>query len=141
MVQIHSPRPLLSLRSLAHSVHTFLFCLELPWLRLWIPRSYKSDASGLGLFCEVHCAAFVVFYLRVWFLESIRAGSWRAGHAMLCKKPKRWHLITLLSSLDPHTYRIHRRVFNSTVKLTTTDERGLLSSTEGSGRIAQIQRA
>jgi hypothetical protein len=61
MVQIHSPRPLLSLRSLAHSVHTFLFCLELPWLRLWIPRSYESDASGLGLFCEVHCCRICCF--------------------------------------------------------------------------------
>ena len=69
-------------------------------------------------FAKFTVAAFVVFYLRVWFLESSRAGSWRAGHAMLCKKPKRWQLITLLSSLEPHTYRIHRRVFNSTVKLT-----------------------
>lgn len=38
--------------------------------------------------------AFVVFYLSVWLLESSRAGSWKAGHGKLWKKPKRWQLIT-----------------------------------------------
>lgn len=39
-------------------------------------------------------AAFVFFYLNVWSLESSRAGSWKAGHARLWKKPKKWQLVT-----------------------------------------------
>ena len=35
-----------------------------------------------------------LFYLGVWNLESIRAGSWRAGQANLWKKPKKWQLVT-----------------------------------------------
>ena len=45
-------------------------------------------------FAEFLVAAFVIFYVKVWFLESGRAGSWRAGHARLWKKPKKWQLIT-----------------------------------------------
>jgi hypothetical protein len=45
-------------------------------------------------FAKFIIAAFAVFYLRVWFLESSRAGSLRAGHAMLWKKPKKWQLVT-----------------------------------------------
>jgi len=45
-------------------------------------------------FAKFIMAALVVFYLKVWFLESSRAGSWRAGHAMLWKKPKSWKLTT-----------------------------------------------
>jgi hypothetical protein len=44
-------------------------------------------------FAKFLLAAFVVFYLNVWFLESSGAG-WKAGHAKLWKKPKRWQLIT-----------------------------------------------
>ncbi len=46
------------------------------------------------VFAKFIIAALVVFYLRVWLLESSRAHSWRAGHAMLWKKPKRWQLVT-----------------------------------------------
>jgi hypothetical protein len=51
--------------------------------------------SDWATFAKFLIAAFVIFYLRVWFLESGLAGSWRAGHAALWKKPKRWQLITL----------------------------------------------
>ena len=44
-------------------------------------------------FAKFTILAFAVFYLNVWFLAS-RGGSWRAGHAKLWKKPKRWQLIT-----------------------------------------------
>jgi hypothetical protein len=43
---------------------------------------------------KVFVALPALFYLRVWNLESRRAGSWRAGHANLWKKPKKWQLIT-----------------------------------------------
>jgi hypothetical protein len=45
-------------------------------------------------FVKFTVTAFVIFYLNVWFLESSRAGTWRAGHAKLWKKPKSWQLIT-----------------------------------------------
>jgi cyanate permease len=45
-------------------------------------------------FAKFTFAAFIIFYLRVWRLESSRAGSWRAGHAMLWKKPKKWQVVT-----------------------------------------------
>jgi hypothetical protein len=45
-------------------------------------------------FAKFVVAAFVVFYLNVWLWESRLAGSWRAGHVKLWKKPKRWQLVT-----------------------------------------------
>lgn len=36
----------------------------------------------------------VLVYLRFWSAESIRGGSWRAGHERLWKKPKPWQVIT-----------------------------------------------
>jgi len=45
-------------------------------------------------FVKFIVAAFVIFYLRVWFRESRLAGSWKAGHARLWKKPKKWQLVT-----------------------------------------------
>jgi accessory gene regulator protein AgrB len=45
-------------------------------------------------FAKFTIGAFVIFYLNVWFWESSRTGSWRAGHAKLWKKPKRWQVIT-----------------------------------------------
>jgi hypothetical protein len=45
-------------------------------------------------FAKFIVAAFVIFYLNVWFWESRLAGSWRVGHAKLWKKPKRWQLVT-----------------------------------------------
>jgi hypothetical protein len=45
-------------------------------------------------FARFMIAAFVIFYLNVWFLESSRAGSWKKGHANLWKKPKTWQVIT-----------------------------------------------
>jgi len=68
-------------------------------------------------FAKFIMAALVVFYLKVWFLESSRAGSWRAGHAMLWKKPKKLAADYLWRPLGPHSHRIHCRVFDSTVKL------------------------
>jgi hypothetical protein len=38
-------------------------------------------------------AVFLIVYLRFWFGERVRAGSWRKGHQNLWKKPKRWQLI------------------------------------------------
>jgi len=54
----------------------------------------KMTHADWVYFAKFIIAAFVVFYLRVWFLESMQAGSWRAGHTKLWKKPKRWQLIT-----------------------------------------------
>jgi len=54
----------------------------------------KMTHADWVYFTKFIIAAFVVFYFRVWFLESMQAGSWRAGHAKLWKKPKRWQLIT-----------------------------------------------
>jgi hypothetical protein len=34
-----------------------------------------------------------IFYLIVWLHESSRGG-WRAGHARMWKRPKKWQLIT-----------------------------------------------
>src|SRR5260370_40629683 len=45
-------------------------------------------------FAKFIIAALAIFYLNVWFWESSLAGSWRAGHARLWKKPKKWQLIT-----------------------------------------------
>jgi hypothetical protein len=45
-------------------------------------------------FAKVAIAAFVVFYLSVWFLESGPGVSWKAAHGKFWKKPKRWQLIT-----------------------------------------------
>gem|GEM_PF-4472107 len=45
-------------------------------------------------FAKLPVAAFAIFYLGVWFLESGRTGSWRTAHTRLWKKPKRWQLIT-----------------------------------------------
>lgn len=38
--------------------------------------------------------AFAIFYLNVWLLESNWGRSWKAGHARLWKKPKKWQLVT-----------------------------------------------
>jgi hypothetical protein len=46
------------------------------------------------IFARFIVAALVVFNLSVWSLESIPRNSWRAGHAELWKKSKRWQLIT-----------------------------------------------
>ena len=46
------------------------------------------------LFAKFLVFAFVIFYINVWFLESSRAGSWRAGHNRLWKKPRKWQLVT-----------------------------------------------
>jgi hypothetical protein len=46
------------------------------------------------VFVKVIIFAGVIFYLRVWLAESARAGSWRKGHDVLWKKPKRWQLVT-----------------------------------------------
>jgi len=47
----------------------------------------------LGLrFTLTTLAVFLIVYLRLWSLESTRAGSWRKGHENLWKKPKRWQL-------------------------------------------------
>jgi hypothetical protein len=46
------------------------------------------------LFVKGCIGAFAIFYVRVWVSESSRAGSWRAGHARLWKKPEKWQLIT-----------------------------------------------
>jgi len=45
-------------------------------------------------FAKFIAAAFAIFYVRVWFLESSHADSWKKGHARLWKKPKKWQLIT-----------------------------------------------
>jgi RsiW-degrading membrane proteinase PrsW (M82 family) len=45
------------------------------------------------LFVKFLVAAFIIFYLRVWFLESTNAGSFKEGHARLWEKPKKWQLI------------------------------------------------
>ena len=46
-------------------------------------------------FAKVVMFAGVIFYLRVWLAESSRVGSWRKGHDILWKKPKRWQLVTV----------------------------------------------
>jgi hypothetical protein len=51
--------------------------------------------SDWATFAKFLIAAFVIFYLRVWFLESGLTGSGRAGLAALGKKPKKWQLIAL----------------------------------------------
>lgn len=56
-------------------------------------RALMTHADWI-YFAKFIIAAFAVFYFRVWFLESRLAGSWRAGHARLWKKPKRWLLVT-----------------------------------------------
>jgi small-conductance mechanosensitive channel len=43
---------------------------------------------------KVGVIAIAIFYFRVWHLESSREGSWRAGHASLWKKPKKWQLLS-----------------------------------------------
>jgi hypothetical protein len=45
-------------------------------------------------FIKYGSAAAVIFYLRLWHLESLRTGSWKKGHAALWKKPKKWQVIT-----------------------------------------------
>jgi hypothetical protein len=45
-------------------------------------------------FAKAIIVVFLIFYLRVWLIESGRAGSLRAGHAALWKKPKKWQVIT-----------------------------------------------
>jgi hypothetical protein len=48
----------------------------------------------LGLRFTLSALALVLFvYLRFWSAESARAGSWKAGHQRLWKKPKRWQLV------------------------------------------------
>jgi len=46
------------------------------------------------LFAEFLVGVFVIFYINIWFLESGQAGSWKAGHKRLWKKPKKWQFIT-----------------------------------------------
>jgi hypothetical protein len=54
----------------------------------------SSDDFWLGLrFTLTTLAVVLIVYLRLWSLESTRAGSWRKGHENLWKKPKRWQLI------------------------------------------------
>jgi hypothetical protein len=48
--------------------------------------------SGLR-FVLITLAVVLIVYLRLWSLESTRAGSWKKGHENLWKKPKRWQLI------------------------------------------------
>ncbi len=45
-------------------------------------------------FAKYGAVALVIFYLRVWYHESHRAGSWKRGHNALWKKPRKWQVIT-----------------------------------------------
>jgi hypothetical protein len=50
--------------------------------------------NNWGFLARVIIGIPAIFYFSVWVLESGRAGSWRAGHAAIWKKPRKWERVT-----------------------------------------------
>src|ERR1700687_5823775 len=91
--------------------------------RLWmIPPSYENDPHGLDLFCEIHYCRMCCFLssgLVSGILASGFVESWPCRAVEETQKVAVGHV---LCSLELHTHRIHRRVFDSTVKLTASGD-------------------
>jgi hypothetical protein len=73
--------------------------------------------AGWLYFAKFIVAAFVVFYLKCLVLGISSSGFVESGPRQAVEEAQEMATGHLLCSLGPHNHGIHRRVFNSTVKL------------------------